>query len=160
MSVTPFPSPYRRDRATGILRAQSPLGESIRNLAHSLRPATESAHALTNSEPTLRDQLRRLLDPLREAFAAHRAATEGDEGIYAEMVDHAPRLARTVDDLVAEHRAIDSAMATLARWADEVSADAEILRRRATDVLNELTLHRQHDSDLVYEAYATDIGGE
>jgi len=157
MSVTPFPSPYMRDRA-GVLRGQLPLGDSIRNLAHSLR--LPESPTISAADVNWRDQLRRLLDPLREAFAAHRAVTEGDEGVYAEMVHHAPRLARTVDGLVAEHHAIDSAMATLAHWADEVSADAEILRRRAMDVLNELTLHRQHDSDLVYEAYATDIGGE
>lgn len=162
MSVTSFPSPFPMRDRTRMLRAQVPLGESIRNLAHSLRPHVEAPQQVSPSmsEPTWRDQLRHLLDPLREAFAAHRAATEGDEGIYAEMVNHAPRLARTVDGLVAEHHAIDSAMATLAHWADEVSADAELLRRRAIDVLNELTLHRQHDSDLVYEAYATDIGGE
>ena len=159
MSVTSFPSPFMRDRA-GVLRGQSPLGDSIRNLAHSLRHLPESPAVAAASDVSWRDQLRHLLDPLREAFAAHRTETEGDEGIYAEMVDHAPRLARTVDGLVAEHHAIDSAMATLAHWADEVSADAEILRRRAIDVLNELTLHGQHDSDLVYEAYATDIGGE
>ena len=28
------------------------------------------------------------------------------------------------------------------------------------EVLDELARHRQHDADLVYEAYATDIGGE
>ena len=38
--------------------------------------------------------------------------------------------------------------------------DAETLRHRAMAVLDELTRHRQHDADLVYEAYATDIGGE
>lgn len=107
-----------------------------------------------------RTHLRGLLDPMREAFAQHRAATEGDEGLYADVVQDAPRLARAVDGLVAEHRSLEQAMARLASIADEVSADADALRRGARQVLDGLTRHRQHDADLVYEAYATDIGGE
>jgi hypothetical protein len=141
MSATPFPTSV-------------PLGESIRDLALSLiNPAA-------SSDRSWRVHLRGLLDPVREAFAQHRAATEGDKGIYAEVVHDAPRLARTVDGLVAEHHALDLAMDTLAQWADEVSQDAETLRRRALEVLGDLSRHRQHDADLVYEAYSTDIGGE
>jgi hypothetical protein len=153
MSVTPFPTAFpqheRPWHATTV-----PLGESIRALALSLKSASPA------SDRSLRTQLRGLLDPIREAFAEHRAATEGDHGLYAAVVNDAPRLAHTVDGLVAEHHALDRAMDTLARWADEVSADAEALRRRALDILGELSRHRQHDADLVYEAYSTDIGGE
>jgi FAD/FMN-containing dehydrogenase len=141
-------SPY------GPLSAIAPraqLGESIRALSQTLRMPDMAS---------VRQQLRGLLDPLRAAFAEHRAATEGTDGIYAEVVYDAPRLANTVHGLVAEHAALDSAMAALARRADEVSADAEALRRHAYKVLDELSRHRQHDADLVYEAYATDIGGE
>jgi hypothetical protein len=100
------------------------------------------------------------LMPLRAAFAEHRAHTEGEEGLYAQVISDAPRLAHAVDGLVAEHAALDSAMASLARRAAEVSADAETLRRRALDMLDGLAKHRQRVSDVVYEAYAIDIGGE
>ena len=146
MSVTPFPP---LDQAwTGKI----PLGETIRDLARSVVGPAEP-----DSWP---DHLRTLLRPLQEAFAAHRAATEGDDGLYAEMVLEAPRLAGAVDGLVAEHHQIGSAMERLAAVAHEVSADAEVLRREALDVLDGLAQHRQRDSDLVYEVYATDIGGE
>jgi hypothetical protein len=146
MSVTPFSQSERVWNAGKI-----PLTESIRDLAKGLVGPTDQAwHA----------HLSMLLRPLREAFAAHRAVTEGDEGIYAELVLDAPRLANTVDGLVAEHHMIDSAMERLAAVAGEVSADAETLRREALEVLDGLAQHRQRDSDLVYEAYATDIGGE
>jgi hypothetical protein len=154
MSVTPFtsafPLPERSWNAEGI-----PLGDTIRAFALSL--------VVPGDQPMdrrWRDHVRGLLDPMREAFAEHRAATEGDEGLYADVVQDAPRLARTVDGLVAEHRTLDLAMARLASIADEVSADAEAVRRGARQVLDGLTRHRQHDADLVYEAYATDIGGE
>jgi len=154
MPVTPystaFPLPEQPWRNSGI-----PLGDSVRALALSLMNPASSA-----SERSWRVQLRGLLDPVRKAFAEHRAATEGAHGLYAEVVHDAPRLAHTVDGLVAEHHALDTAMAKLAHWTDEVSADAEAIRRGALEVLGELSRHRQHDADLVYEAYTTDIGGE
>jgi hypothetical protein len=153
MSVTPVPAgfslPDHRWNTTTIS-----LGDTIRALGLSVKGQADPPAS------QWRAHLRGLLVPLREAFAQHRAATEGDLGIYADVVNDAPRLARTVDGLVAEHHALDSAIARLARRADEVGTDAETLRHGAMAVLDELTRHRQHDADLVYEAYATDIGGE
>jgi Hemerythrin HHE cation binding domain len=157
MSVTAFPSDMSSQRERRwALTQPSLLSESIRDLAVMLG----SPRAPAGVDRTLRDQVRGLLAPLREAFAAHRAATEGDTGVYAEMVLDAPRLARTVDGLVAEHDAIDESMAALARWTDEVSGDIETLRRRTLTVLDEIARHRQADADLVHAAYTTDLGGE
>jgi hypothetical protein len=145
MSATPFPTAATlSDQITAAI----PLGDSIRALTASVK-----------ADPSWRAQLRGLLSPLRTAFAQHRALTEGAHGIYAEVVHDAPRLARTVDDLVAEHRHLDEAMRRLAHVASDTD-DTDGLRRRAMDVLDRLDRHRQHDSDLVHEAYSTDIGGE
>jgi hypothetical protein len=131
----------------------SPLGQTIRDLAAGVL-GTSSA------DRDWHGRLRSLLDPLRAAFAEHRAETEGDAGLYADLVSDAPRLANTVYVLVAEHDGLDTAMARLASSAEARDADPQVLRRHTLDVLVELTRHRQHDSDLVYEAYTTDIGGE
>jgi hypothetical protein len=114
--------------------------------------------------------VRAVLEPLREAFRQHRAATEGASGIYADVVQDAPRLARTVDGLVAEHECIDAAMArlaTIAAGADGLSATSpaaaahtDALQVQAREVLDTLLRHGRHDADLVHEAYVTDIGGE
>ena len=130
--------------------ARVPLADSIRDLALGLGPRATPSRAV---------DLRGLLHPVRQAFAEHRALTEGDDGLYAELVGDAPRLARTVDGLVAEHHSIDSAMERLISGT-ETGTDAELLRRDALVVLDGLARHRQRDADLVYEAYATDIGGE
>ena len=131
--------------------AMMPMGEMIRELGMSL---------VTPVPDDWQGRLRHLLDPLREAFAQHRAATEGDEGLYAGVVHDAPRLARAVDTLVAEHDDLDSAMARLARAMHEVDQDTETLLRGALAVLDDLKRHGQSDADLVLEAYVTDIGGE
>ena len=141
----------------------SPLGQTIRDLAAGvLGPAS--------ADRDWHSRLRSLLGPLRAAFAEHRAATEGHDGLYADVVSDVPRMVNTVHVLVAEHDGLDSAIARLATSADTLDADAldaaaldadlQALRRHTLDVVNGLTRHRQRDADLVYEAYTTDIGGE
>jgi hypothetical protein len=139
-----------RSARASLTPVRVPLADSIRDLALRLGPRATPCHPV---------DLRGLLRPVRQAFADHRALTEGDDGLYAELVCDAPRLARTVDGLVAEHRTIDVAMERLISGT-EVGADAEVLRRDALVVLDGLARHRQRDADLVYEAYSTDIGGE
>jgi hypothetical protein len=145
MSVTPYRTSFLEPGA---------LGASIRLLTKNVTGFQP------DSEPSWRARVAGLLNPLRAAFAAHRAATEGATGLYAEVVQDAPRLARTVDGLVEEHATLDGAMARLARIASSVESDAEALRHEAMVILAALAQHRQRDSDLVYDAYTTDIGGE
>ena len=95
---------------------------------------------------------------VRDAFAEHVAATEGPDGRYAELVEHAPRLAAGVAVLVREHGDMLQAFDRLLRRASGM--DEAELRVHAGDVLRDLSRHRQRGADLVYEAYATDIGGE
>lgn len=127
-----------------------PLPASIRTVEHVL--------AGPGAGPGWRHGLGECLSALREAFAHHVAVTEGTDGLYAELLDHAPRLARGVHVLTREH-------ATLGRAIDEVrqqlpGAAPDELRGWAADLLRELSRHRQRGADLVYEAYQTDIGGE
>jgi hypothetical protein len=103
--------------------------------------------------------VRAVLEPLRIAFAQHRAETEGATGIYADVVQDAPRLARTVDVLVAEHECIDAAMARLALFVTD-GAEDDVVRDQANEVLDTLLRHGRHDAQLVHDAYVTDIGGE
>ncbi len=140
MSTASVPAPIPMSNLT-----RSHLTEAVRALAISLIDPPE--------------RWRDLLEPVRAAFKEHRHATEGEQGLYADVVLDAPRLARMVDGLLAEHSQLERAIASLAIAADQ-SEDAEALQADARKVIDSLVLHRQHDSDLVYEAYATDIGGE
>jgi hypothetical protein len=152
MSVAPFAASVPL-HATAERGRISPLGQTIRDLA-------AGALGTSSADRDWHTRLRGLLDPLRVAFAEHRAATEGATGLYADLVNEAPRLVNTVHVLVAEHDGLDTAMARLADSAEARDADPQVLRRHTLDVLVGLTRHRQQDADLVYEAYATDIGGE
>jgi hemerythrin HHE cation binding domain-containing protein len=127
-------------------RGAIPLGSTVHAFAAQVGAADPTA-------------VRAVLEPLRVAFAQHRAETEGAAGIYADVVQDAPRLARAVDGLVAEHECIDAAMERLALFVID-GAEDEAVRDQANEVLDTLLRHGRRDAELVHEAYVTDIGGE
>ncbi len=120
--------------------------------------AFEIAIAVPARDPGWRDRVHERVLALRDAFGEHVVVTEGPEGPYAERREHPPRLMRSVHGLVREHAAIISAIEGLTTRVE--AADIERLRGWSSDLLRELARHRQRGADLVYEAYATDIGGE
>jgi hypothetical protein len=92
---------------------------------------------------------------------AHIQEVEGPEGIIADIVDVAPRLSAAATELANEHHGITAAMRR-AETALEAArrggaTEKTLLRRRVTTLLGRLTIHRQHGSDLVYDAYNIDI---
>lgn len=100
---------------------------------------------------------------LRAAFDEHLAGTEGPGGYYAGLLADAPRLSGAVRRLVAEHRRMDAAFAAVsaaqarAAHVDDVVDD---VREAVVDLLVLFSRHRQHGSDLLWEAYGFDVGGE
>lgn len=94
-------------------------------------------------------------------FREHIDITEGPNGLYRGLLTTAPRLSNAVARLTREHAQIrvlvDDLLARVS--APEVN-DADRLRDLGTALLSRLARHRQRGSDLVYEAYESDIGGE
>ncbi|WP_114905634.1 hypothetical protein [Ornithinimicrobium murale] len=102
------------------------------------------------------------LAQLARDFEDHVHLTERPGGLYDSARSTQPRLAATARHLVAEHAALREAIDTcLADFTEgEDDADLEHLRERATHLIGQLVRHRQRGGDLVYEAYAVDLGGE
>jgi len=91
----------------------------------------------------------------------HIAFTEGSGGLYVDVLAGAPRLSGAVDRLTGEHGEITALLEDLiSRATPPMSEDAAHLRERGTTLLGRLVTHRQRGSDLVYEAYELDLGGE
>ena len=118
----------------------------------------ERALAAPAGEPGWRSAVLSRFAALREAFADHIAVTEGHDGLYAELLSTAPRLAHGVDGLVRDHTRLRHAIDAV--WVRAPGARPQELRAWAGDLLRDLSRHRQRGADLVYEAYQTDIGGE
>ena len=95
-------------------------------------------------------------------FRQHVDITEAPEGLHREILTASPRLSGAVATLTREHVLISGQVdSLLARVAtSDVSTDVDRVRDLGTALLGRLVRHRQRGSDLVYEAYEFDIGGE
>jgi hypothetical protein len=106
--------------------------------------------------------VRTRLDQLIGDFGEHVTVTEGPDGVYEDVVATAPRLARAVDQLRHDHEVIHKLLDHSAGLLTTAKVDDDVtdIRESATELMFRLVRHRQRGSDLMWEAYANDIGGE
>lgn len=95
-------------------------------------------------------------------FRSHVDITEGPTGLYRGLLGTAPRLSGTVAGLTREHVQIRGQVDELVARLLEPDAvdDVDRIRELGTALLGRLVRHRQRGSDLVFDAYEFDIGGE
>ena len=120
--------------------------------------SVETAAAAPAAIPGWVDTLVGELDDLRIAFDQHVDEVEGPDGLLAEMLQTAPRLANRVRRVEGEHpELVEQIAATIG--AVRASSEPELARAAVLEVLAAVARHRQRGADLVYEAYSVDIGG-
>ena len=95
-------------------------------------------------------------------FREHIDITEAANGLYRDLLKTSPRLSGAVAGLTREHVLICSQVESLLAQvtAPDLVEDVDRVRALGTALLGRLVRHRQRGSDLVYEAYQFDIGGE
>ena len=109
----------------------------------------------------LPDRLGPALERLQRVFAVHVEVTERPNGLYQEILDHAPRLANRVTRFRREHAELAAAIRRVrAEAAAADPAALQALRDHSVRLLADLVRHRKRGLDLVYEAYQVEIGGE
>ncbi len=109
--------------------------------------------------------VRDALGSVHDVWIRHIAATEAPSGFLDELETESPRLSSPTSRLRRDHAdilaTIEGAQTTLTTppgdstyvaWAEDVRVDL-------TALLAALARHRQRGADLVYEAYAVDLGG-
>jgi hypothetical protein len=141
--------------------------EELRRRRGELRESLDAVE-LSLSAPAAVDRagwVRRVheaLGGLGEDLQHHIEITEGDEGLYSELLAASPRLSEAVSRLAAEHTAIRKQLDDLLARVDGADdlEDVTVVRDLGTDLLGALIRHRQRGADLVYEAYEFDIGGD
>lgn len=118
------------------------------------RRRAEMHEALTAVTQALESglDLDRAVDRLAGEFALHVEVTEGPRGLHQAILAEDLRLANQVAALTDEHAMI---AADLAALVAEDPPDVAAVR----SAVDRLVRHRQRGADLVYEAFATDLGG-
>lgn len=96
------------------------------------------------------------LDRLATAFAQHVDETEGANGLFEHVRRRAPRLDYQTRTLTADH---DTIAAELTAATASLTGSVADAREAILSLLAHLARHRQLGADLVYEAYAVDLGG-
>jgi hypothetical protein len=107
------------------------------------------------------DVLTLRLSELGTAFRHHIEVTEAGDGLFAEIIATAPRLAHSTEELRRDHReieaAIDKALAKLASTATPDQTTVEEADDAALDVIKRISHHRHLGAELVYDAFQVDI---
>jgi hypothetical protein len=159
---------YMASRDASVLESalhrRAELHESMLMLRRSLSTSGPGEQAAWTMQVSAR------LVELQSDFLDHLAVTEGSDGLYQEILNNAPRLARAAHRLLREHRVILSELTNLGSElanlgtavaeADVEPQHAETVRQYGLRLLDALERHQQRGADLVFEAYQTDLGGE
>ena len=143
------------DPIAGAARHRTALAKAMQKV--------ERVAARASSSADWNDALTASLKELEVALHGHINEVEGPSGLLDEIVDKAPRLQRDAEETIAHHGTLSN---TVARLLDMITSAREFgtppvsdVRAAIVELLNELTRHRQKGADLIYEAYAVDIGG-
>jgi hypothetical protein len=138
-----------------VRRQRAELGESM--------AALEAALTLpAGAGPVWRRRVRAALTELSHDLRDHATLTEVEGGLYADIGATAPRLTHGVQVQLGEHAEVLAEVERLLAERDEGMHDAgaaDAHREACLRLLGSLVRHRQRTSDLIYEAYAVDIGG-
>lgn len=145
----------QRDAVDAVRRRRAELRETLSSLEGALA-APGADRAVVWGE-----RLHAAVDRLATDFALHVEVTEGPDGLHQTILDGDLRLANQVAALVDEHKTIAAEIAELAAASEApvTPSDLAEVREQGTEVLGHIVRHRQRGADLIYEAYATDIGG-
>ena len=140
----------------GLRRHRAELRESMSALEDALAAPVTTDHARWAQHVHVS------LVELSGDFREHIDITEAPNGLYRDLLATSPRLSGAVAALTREHVLISSQVDRLMAQvtAPDLDEDVDRVRDLGTALLGRLVRHRQRGSDLVYEAYEFDIGGE
>jgi len=104
----------------------------------------------------------RAIAALERALTIQECNSAPDEGLLSAIERDEPRLRRRVEELRQRYRAVNDDVAALSRQLHAISPtdtiDVADIRQTLERIAGELRYQRARETDLVYEAYALDLG--
>lgn len=138
---------------------------SRRERSDMLRAMARLERALARAEPGRREgwirDTRVALDELRQAMRTHCLVASAEDGLLEEIRLESPQLLPRIEELEDRYRELDSLARHLQETLDSARAQrasAAWIRIRLRELLSGLRQHQALESDLIYEAFAVDIG--
>lgn len=153
--------PLQRRSDTSVRLAEVRRRRS--NLAHAM---SRLESAVSRPGPGRLPEWRRgvtvALDGLRDALLRHVEVTEADDSFQVQITERMPQLSPKVARLRRDHRRAHGLVAATYVALDAIDDDSmvEDVRERVNELLLHLSHHRQRGSDLIWEAFQVDVGGE
>jgi hypothetical protein len=144
------------DQIERVRRRRAELRESIGAMELAL---AEAAHGREADWTAL---VRERSAQLEDDFAIHLEVAESPRGLHTQVLADAPHLAPQVTRLQRDHAAISKQFAEVHALLAPPDAEVDVdgLRLTLTDLIGLLVRHRQRGADLLWDAYATSLGGE
>jgi hypothetical protein len=139
-----------------VRRRRAELRESIGAMESAL---AEAAHG---REAEWTGLVRERSAQLEDDFAIHLEVAEAPTGLHTQVLADAPYLAPQVNRLKRDHAGISKQFTEAHALLDPPGGDIDVdaVRLCLTDLIGMLVRHRQRGADLLWDAYATSLGGE
>lgn len=132
----------------------------IINRRRSLYEAMQDLEAAAARASRLPDWLETVEDAfstLSAALGRHVAEIEAEDGLFAEVLDRAPRLRPVVDTLREEHDALRRECHSALVMARDSDTEPKVMRRKILAILGRLAMHRQDGAELLFDAHNVDL---
>lgn len=109
-----------------------------------------------------RERVHTALVELEHDFRDHVELTEGEGGLFETVLAEDTRLAPAVARQREEHDELRGRIAASVAALEAVAPpfDLPAFREDLTALVGDLVRHRQRVSDLIYEAFSVDLGGQ
>ena len=138
----------------------SQVQERRERMFEATRTLQERSRAEVGDADAWRRELGSAVDVLDDVVANHIAQTEEPGGFFEELLhESGGRLSAAVRRLGREHTRSTRLIAQL-RGRIEAGEDPVTLRQDADELFAQLEAHRHRGSDLLWQAYGTEIGGD
>jgi hypothetical protein len=129
-----------------------------RKSLYEVMQSLEAAAARASGQPDWMEKVTESLTALSVALDRHVEEIEAEDGLFAEVLDRAPRMRPMVDTLRDDHAdlraACRSAMETATSNPD---IKPRVMRRKIMAILGRLSMHRQDGAELLFDTHNVDL---
>lgn len=142
---------------TDIDRSRSDRARSLESLHAVERQAGAAGPARPNE---WRDDLLTVLDDLASSLHDQYEGSASEEGLLSRVVEEAPHLQSSVNELRKRQASLIEEIDDLRRSLADLTRtpDVDAVRSRVADMTAEIRELRAWETDIVYDAYAVDLG--